>query len=153
MNIDYFGAAERDLRSLPMLKRSVEILKIRQRDLVSMGAPRQASAADLDKPYIDARTVNDALGDLLSLSHTKRELKKTTSEIDQIELALSALPDEQRKVLIYYYIDGKSADEIGELIHVESEKTVYSIRNRGIMNYALAMYGASARDVRFRGKK
>lgn len=153
MNIDYFSAAERDLRSLPLLKRSLEILKMRQRDLVSMGAPREASPADLDKPYIDVRTVNDTLGDLLTLSHTKREIKKTTSEIAQIELALSALPDEQREVLTYYYIDGKAADEIAELIHVESEKTVYNIRNRGVMNYALVMYGASARDTRFRGKK
>ena len=144
MKIDYFKAAENEISSLPVLIKSVEFMERRRQDLVECGKPPLPGAIDFSKPYADTQHINDTLNDALSLAELSIEIKKTKAEIKHIESVLSELPEEHKKVLKLYYIEQMSAERITKEIYVESEKTVYNMRNRGIMNYILLSFGAAA---------
>lgn len=147
MHLDYFRAAENDIRSLPMLKNSVEFLKKKQKRLIESGAPKEPGGMNFSKVYTDSHSVNDTLGEILELTEVIIEIQKTEAEILEIENALSMLPKEEREVLELFYIKGYSSERIAEKIFVSSEKTVYGIRNRGIYNYSVLIYGALARKA------
>lgn len=145
MSIDYFKASEAILSSLPKLKKSVGILECRLECLIQKGAPKNPGSMDFGKPYVSSHDVNDTLGDLLAIQEVQSEIASTKAEIRVIQSALKELPEEQKKVVTLFYMDGLSAERIAERIYVESEKTVYNIRNKGVANFALLYYGASAR--------
>lgn len=153
MNIDYFKAAEREISSLPLLKKSLPILQSRLERLIASGAPREPAGIDLSKPYVDSNTVNDTLGELCAIAETQAEIRATKDKIQEIEEILEAIPEEQRTVLKLFYIDKLTAEKIAKRIFVESEKTVYNIRNKGIANYSVLYYGAMARRSEGVGKK
>lgn len=145
MQLDYFKAAETTISSLPELKRSIPLLEKRLARLTEAGMPREPSGVDFSKSYVDSHHVNDTLSELLAVAETQREINATRSEISEIEKALSEIPEEQRRVVTLFYIDKLSASEIAERIFVESEKTVYKIRNKGVANFAVLYYGALAK--------
>ena len=151
MSIDYFKAAETTLTNLPLLKKSVGILEKRLERLIQKGAPKEPGSMDFGKPYVSSHDVNDTLNDLLAIQEVQSEISATKAEIREVQAALKELPEEQRKVVMLFYMNGMSAEKIAEKIFVESEKTVYNIRNKGVCNFALLYYGAPAR--RSRGKK
>lgn len=144
MNINYFKAAEADVASLPKLKRALQLLTKKRIRIIEEGSPTDPSAIDYSKPYTDTHFVNDTLNDLLELAEMNRAIEKTERKIAEIEEILSELTKEQREVLTLFYIECFSADRIAEKIFVESEKTVYNIRNRAIAEYALLAYGVPA---------
>ena len=147
MNIDYSRAAEREISSLPRLKNSLPIMRKRLERLIEAGAPREPAGVDFSKPYVDSHHVNDTLGE------TKNEIYATEQKIREIEEILEAVPEEQRTVLKLFYIEKLTAERIAERIYVESEKTVYNIRNKGIATYSILCYGALARSSESGGKK
>ena len=151
MSIDYFKAAESTLSNLPLLKKSVGILEKRLERLIQKGAPKEPGSMDFGKPYVSSHDVNNTLNDLLAISEAQREIASTKAEIREIQSALRELPEEQRKVVTLFYMNGMSAEKIAEEIYVESEKTVYNIRNKGVYNFALLYFGVSAQ--RANGKK
>lgn len=153
MNIDYFRAAEREISSLPLLKRSLPILKKRLDRLIAAGAPREPGGIDFSKPYVDSHHVNDTLADLCSVAETQKEINSTDAKIREIEYILESIPEDQRTVLKLFYIDKLSAEKIAERIYVESEKTVYNLRNKGIATYSVLYYGALASASNNGGKK
>ena len=108
---------------------------------------------DFSKPYVDSHHVNDTLGELCTLVETKNEIYATEQKIREIEEILEAVPEEQRTVLKLFYIEKLTAEQIAERIYVESEKTVYNIRNKGIATYSILCYGALARSSESGGKK
>ena len=71
MNIDYFRAAEREISSLPLLKKSLPIMRKRLERLIEAGAPKEPAGVDFSKPYVDSHHVNDTLGELCALVETK----------------------------------------------------------------------------------
>ena len=149
MNIDYFRAAEREISSLPLLKKSLPIMRKRLERLIEAGAPKEPAGVDFSKPYVDSHHVNDTLGELCALVETKNEIYATEQKIREIEEIL----EEQRTVLKLFYIEKLTAEKIAERIYVESEKTVYNIRNKGIATYSILCYGALARSSESGGKK
>ena len=153
MNIDYFGAAEATLYELPDLKRSVPILEARLKRLIEAGAPSEPVGIDLTARYVSSSYSNAILNEQLAIVETRRELAATVAEVHEIERAFSSLPEEQQAVLRLYYLEKRTAEEIAERIYVESAKTVYNIRNRGVFAFALIYFGAAAKKGRKRGKK
>ena len=77
MNIDYFRAAEREISSLPLLKKSLPIMRKRLKRLIEAGAPKEPAGVDFSKPYVDSHHVNDTLGELCALVETKNEIYAT----------------------------------------------------------------------------
>ena len=153
MNIDYFRAAEREISSLPLLQKSLPILQRRLDRLIAAGAPKEPAGVDFSKPYVDSHHVNDTLGELCAIAETQAEINATKDKIREIEGILEEVPEEQRTVLRLFYINKLSAEKIAERIFVESEKTVYNIRNKGIATYSILCYGALARASESGGKK
>ena len=153
MYIDYFRAAEREISCLPLLKKSLPIMRKRLERLIEAGAPKEPAGVDFSKPYVDSHHVNDTLGELCALVETKNEIYATEQKIREIEEILEAVPEEQRTVLTLFYIEKLTAEQIAERIYVESEKTVYNIRNKGIATYSILCYGALARSSESGGKK
>jgi len=153
MNIDYFRAAERELSSLPLLKSSLPILQKRLDRLIEAGAPKEPGGIDFSKPYVNSHYVNETLSELCDLAETQKQIIATKQKIREIEEILEAVPKDQRTVLKLFYIEKLTAEQIAERIYVESEKTVYNIRNKGVATYALLCYGALARNSESGGKK
>ncbi len=147
MRLNYFKAAEQDIASLPTLKRSIEFLEKKRQHLVDSGKPSEPGAIDYSKPYTDSHFVNDTLNELLSVAECTAEIKETKAEIQHIESILSELQKEHRKVLTMFYINKLPADKIAEAIYVESDKTVYNIRNKALAQYALLSYGVRAKTA------
>lgn len=142
MNLNYIKAAEQDIRSLRILKKSLEILNRKRKQLIDSGKPADIKAIDCSKPYTDTHYANDTLNDLLCVCEVNTEIMATEKEIEHIESILAELEKEQYIVLTLFYINNLSALDIAEKIGVESEKTVYNIRNKALMKYCLLSYGA-----------
>lgn len=153
MNIDYFKAAEREISSLPLLEKSIPIMQNRLERLINSGAPKSPGGVDFSKPYVDSHHVNDTLGELCAIAETQVEINATRDKVREIEGILDMIPEEQRTVLKLFYIEKLTAEKIAERIYVESEKTVYNIRNKGIATYSILCYGARAVTSESGGKK
>ena len=97
MNIDYFRAAEREISSLPLLKKSLPIMRKRLERLIEAGAPKEPAGVDFSKPYVDSHHVNDTLGELCALVETKNEIYATEQKIREIE---------EKRGELDYLIDG-----------------------------------------------
>ncbi len=147
MKLNYFKAAEQDIMSLPVLRKSLVFLDRKRQRLINKGAPSEIGAIDHTKPYSSSSFVNDALNEILGLSEISQEITDTEEEIQHIEAVLAELLDEQRKVLTMFYINNLPAERIAEAIFVESDKTVYNIRNKALMQYAVLSYGARAKTA------
>ncbi|OGO90330.1 MAG: hypothetical protein A2Y17_12235 [Clostridiales bacterium GWF2_38_85] len=142
--MNYFKEAERVLSSKTTLKKAVENLKRRQERLINSGAPREPGAIDYSKPYTDAHSVNDTLNQLLELSEVSKELAETENFITEIERVIEQLPKEFKNIVVWWYIERKTKEEIAELLYVESVTTVYDIRNKAIAQFAILYFGAGA---------
>ena len=92
--MNYFKAAEQILSSLPDLERAVENLQQRENRIVSSGAPKTPAAIDYTKPFTDAKSVNDALTEMLELTEVRRHIKKTESYIREIKSILAQMENE-----------------------------------------------------------
>lgn len=150
MRLNYFKAAEQDISSLPTLQKSIAFLEKKRQRLVDSGKPSEPGAIDYSKPYTDSHFVNDTLNELLSVAECSAEIEETKEEIQHIEAILGELQEEHRKVLTMFYIDKMPADKIAEKIYVESDKTVYNIRNKALAQYALLSYGARAKAADYK---
>lgn len=144
VNLDYIKAAEADIRNLPYLKKSKEMLE-KRRSFILLKNDGKADAAppDFDDPYISERKINGALNDALALAEISAEIISADHEIEMIERTLGLLPEDERTVLIMFFQQGMNANQIGEKMYFESEKTVYRIRNRALYHYCLLYYGIS----------
>lgn len=143
LNLDYIKAAEADIRNLPYLKKSIVTLEKRRDFVLSKNGGKEAEAPDFNDPYIPEKKINDALNETLALAEISAEIISAKYEIEQIEATLKELPKEEREVLIMFFQKGMNANQIGEEMFYDSEKTVYRIRNRALYHYCLTFYGVS----------
>lgn len=143
LNLDYIKAAEADIRNLPYLKKSIVTLEKRRNFVLSKNGGKETAAPDFNDPYIPEKKINDALNETLALAEISAEIISAKHEIEQIEATLKELPKEEREVLIMFFQKGMNANQIGEEMFYDSEKTVYRIRNRALYHYCLTFYGVS----------
>ena len=136
--MNYFKAAEQILSSLPDLERAVENLQQRENRIVSSGAPKTPAAIDYTKPFTDAKSVNDALTEMLELTEVRRHI--------QIKAILAQMENEQSRIARLWYIERLPKEEIMHRMCVESLTTIYNLRNRAVAQFALLYFGASAVD-------
>lgn len=143
MNLDYIKAAEADIRNLPYLKKAISTLEKRRDFILHTSGENEGVAPDFNDPYIPEKRINDALNHALALAEISKSIVLVTNEIEQIEQTLQELPKEEREVLVMFFQKGMTANQIGEALYFESEKTVYKIRNRALYHYCLVYYGVS----------
>ena len=142
--MNYFKSAEQVLSSVPALKRSLQNLERRKERIIENGAPGELGAVDPSKPYVNSTFVSDTLNDLLELNEVTKCIKLTEAKLEEIEGVLSQLEEEQRKILVMWYIERRKKESIAEALAYESITTVYDKRNRAVAEFALSYYGAAA---------
>ncbi len=143
LNLDYVKAAEADIRNLPYLKRSIQTLERRRDFILSKQGGKEPEAPDFKDPYMPEKKINEALNETLALAEISAEIIAAKHEIEVIEATLKELSKEERDVLIMFFQRGMNANQIGEALYYDSEKTVYRIRNQGLYHYCLSYYGVS----------
>ena len=87
------------------------------------------------------KTEHKWLSLISSIDDEKRRLDTVDREIERIELALSALSEEEAKILKMAYIENRSMDNISEQEHI-SRATAYRMRDTALENFSRALYGA-----------
>ena len=121
--INYFEAAEKTLRARGLLETALGNLERKKERILRYGAPSEYPSADMSKPYTGAKSVNDALADCLELAEVMREIHVT---------------------LRLWYIERKSKDEITEAVCYSSTSSLYDLRNKALVRFALLYFGAGA---------
>lgn len=87
------------------------------------------------------KTEHKWLSLISSIDDEKRRLKTVTRAIRRVELALSAVSEEEARVLRSAYIENRNMDDIAGCEHV-SRATAYRLRDSALINFTRAFYGA-----------
>lgn len=142
--MNYFKAAEQVLSSVPTLEQALENLQHRRNRLIESGVPPEPCAINYGKPFTDSHYVSDTLNELLELSECSRNVAETQHKLAEIKGIINQLKDEYKKLLVLWYIEKKSKEQIAEALFIDSITTVYNLRNRAVAEFALLYFGASA---------
>lgn len=142
--INYFEAAENTLRARGMLETALGNLERKKERILRYGAPAKYPSADMSKPYTSAKSVNDALSDCLELAEVMREIQITRDKVEEIDGVLSQMDEDDARILRLWYIECKSKDEITEAVCYSSTSSLYDLRNKALIRFALLYFGAGA---------
>ena len=145
--MNYFKEAEHVLSNRKNLEQSLLNLNHRKERLIDSGVPPQLNGLDPAKPYVTGGAVNDTMTDCLDLIEINKEIKITEAKIKEIDSVIGQLNDENKKILMLWYIGLESKEEICAVLHYESRSTLYDKRNRAIGEFAVLYYGAAALDA------
>ena len=136
--INYFEAAEKTLRARGLLETALGNLERKKERILRYGAPSEYPSADMSKPYTGAKSVNDALADCLELAEVMRE------KVEEIDDVLAQMDEDDARILRLWYIERKSKDEITEAVCYSSTSSLYDLRNKALVRFALLYFGAGA---------
>ena len=98
----------------------------------------------MSKPYTGAKSVNDALADCLELAEVMREIQITRDKVEEIDGVLAQMDEDDARILRLWYIERKSKDEITEAVCYSSTSSLYDLRNKALVRFALLYFGAGA---------
>ena len=112
--------------------------------ILRYGAPSEYPSADMSKPYTGAKSVNDALADCLELAEVMREIQVTRDKVEEIDDVLAQMDEDDARILRLWYIERKSKDEITEAVCYSSTSSLYDLRNKALVRFALLYFGAGA---------
>lgn len=76
-----------------------------------------------------------------SIDDEKRRLKKVTREIKRVELALSAITEEEARILRLLYVENRNIDDVAGIEHM-SRATAYRTRDKALASFTRALCGA-----------
>ena len=136
--INYFEAAEKTLRARGLLETALGNLERKKERILRYGAPSEYPSADMSKPYTGVKFVNDALADCLELAEVMRE------KVEEIDGVLAQMDEDDARILRLWYIERKSKDEITEAVCYSSTSSLYDLRNKALVRFALLYFGAGA---------
>lgn len=142
--INYFEAAEKTLRARGLLETALGNLERKKERILRYGAPSEYPSADMSKPYTGAKSVNDALADCLELAEVMREIQVTRDKVEEIDDVLAQMDEDDARILRLWYIERKSKDEITEAVCYSSTSSLYDLRNKALVRFALLYFGAGA---------
>lgn len=142
--INYFEAAEKTLRARGLLETALGNLERKKECILRYGAPSEYPSADMSKPYTGAKSVNDALADCLELAEVMREIQVTRDKVEEIDDVLAQMDEDDARILRLWYIERKSKDEITKAVCYSSTSSLYDLRNKALVRFALLYFGAGA---------
>lgn len=142
--INYFGEAEKTLRSRGYMDAALKNLERRRERIIARSSPAGLPSPDFSKPYASTSAVNDVLAECLELAEVSREIGETTAEIAEVDEILGQLGKEEQEIIRLWYIERKSKEEIAGAINYASLSSVYDLRNKAVAEFALRYFGAGA---------
>lgn len=141
--MNYFKDAEQLLASVPALELARENLQNRFERLVESGKPPATLTINPEK-YQTSKASNDAMSEFLDVVLCKHQISETEKTIAEIYKVLCQIPKEHKALLEMWYIKKLPKEKIMEQLHIDGLKTVYSLRNKAVSEFALRYYGAPA---------
>ena len=127
-----------------LLETALGNLERKKERILRYGAPSEYPSADMSKPYTGAKSVNDALADCLELAEVMREIQVTRDKVEEIDDVLAQMDEDDARILRLWYIERKSKDEITEAVCYSSTSSLYDLRNKALVRFALLYFGAGA---------
>lgn len=136
--MDYKAIVRDDLKRLNDMRHSVRSLRNRAQ-------LERARAASLSSCGADVRVQGGRPGDaILSAVATAdisdRQADYIAAQIDELNNALLALPQDQRDIITCMLVEGLSADDAGERVHLERRSVYYKL-DEGITALARLLWG------------
>jgi len=142
--INYFDAAEKTLRSRGMLETALDNIERRKERIIRNSGPSGYPSSDFSKTYTSTKDVNDALSECLELAEVMREIQVTRDKVEEIDDVLAQMDEDDARILRLWYIERKSKDEITEAVCYSSTSSLYDLRNKALVRFALLYFGAGA---------
>lgn len=134
------AAVERELRALPALKARLASLE------AEMAAVPAVRAAGVPQVRHEPRAGDPVAKVAEERERLRQQADELRLRIRQVELALEALPQEQRMVIEGYYIQGKPRVEIEAELSI-STKTFWRLRSRGLEVVAYVLFGVMPEEA------
>ncbi len=78
---------------------------------------------------------------IASISDEKNRLREVMRSIKRVETALSAVSEEEARILRKVYIEGREMNEIAAIEHI-SRATAYRLRDSALISFTRTFYGA-----------
>lgn len=144
--MNYFKEAENVLRHRKKLNKSLENLKHRRARLLGSGLPRGVGGMDYASPSVDGGMVSNTMQDCLELVQTQKDISGTEAKIKEVDDVLKQLSDDDRKILMMWYVEDKHKDEICLEFHYANRQSVYDRKNKAVIEFAVLYFGAGAMD-------
>lgn len=139
--MDYRVFAEDELLNYDLKCIAVKIGKERLRELEmdfeSIGGRNNARC----NRGAGNRTEERWLNMIINIEDEKERLEKAQKSIERIDLALSALPEEQKRILKALYFDEVHMTPLAKRENV-SMRTLYRMKDKALMNFTRAYFGA-----------
>ena len=140
--VDYRELAIDELKKLKQYYAAEKIIKSRITELDAClksigGKTRGASTKDGGGNETENKWVNI----ISNISDEEERLKRVTCAIKRVDLALSAVSDEEAKFLRWAYVEGAGIDNFAQTEHMGT-RIVYRLRKRALINFARAFFGA-----------
>lgn len=87
------------------------------------------------------KTEHKWLSLISSIDDEKQRLISVARGIERVETALSAVSEDEARILREAYIEERRMDEIADIEHI-SRSTAYRLRDSALINFTRAFYGA-----------
>lgn len=147
--MDCIREAENRLWYYRDLLRSVDYAREQIGTLMSIGAPRDTSAVQLDPVGIRASKPHDTLNIMYQLQRWTEIRDKTLAEIEKIDLVLDDISKEPGcerfgDILKMWYVEKMNKDDIANDLGYNQRRSVYELRNRAIKKFAIRIFGLEA---------
>ena len=140
-NVDYVREASDYLKSYSDLKISERNLKEEieeiEEELLNV---KEVHYSDMPTGSNKNRPDDELVNKIFILDKYKNKLQKTIESTEQIVLALGKLPQYERELLTYYYIDGLRDFCVYEKLNC-SERKFYSDKSKAIRKFAIQLFG------------
>lgn len=144
--------AENYLRYYRELHQSVEHAEYMISKLVNQTAPNDLSAVSMDVTGIRAGKPYNTLNQMYQLQMWQEIKDSTLVEIAKIDSVLDAISQNSgceiyKKLLYMWYVEKKVKEEIAEELGYSHKQSVYEIRNKAIIKFAVALFGIVALEA------
>ena len=138
--MDYRILAVDELLNIKKYRTAEKIAKIRICELESTLKSVGGGASGGTAKSGENKTEHRWLSLLASIDDERERLEGATRNIEKVEIALSAVSEDERKLLEMCYIQKKSVERFAEEASM-SRATAYRLRDEALINFTRAMYG------------
>ncbi len=142
--MDYVKEAENYLRHYASLKKSVEHAEYMIHRLTYRSQPKEISAAQNDMTGIAAQYPGNTLQEMYELQKWQEVRNESLQEIKHITDLLDGMDEKERKVLEMWYVQKMDKLDIAEEMGYGTRKSAYEMRDRGLKNFSVALFGIQA---------
>lgn len=142
---DKINEVESFLYNYKSIKLAIENLKM---ELASMEEPSLSAIQYKEGSGKTNKFNSDVENKVLRKELLESRIKHMESKTEQIDKALSILPDIEKEIIQYRYIEGKNYYEFTYKIY-KSERQCRRIKNKALNKIVISFFGIEEKDVRF----